>query len=165
MRYYLKERAWTLRESFVVRDDAGNAVLEVRGKFFHIGDDLLMYDRYSGQEVARIKQRVISLRPSYDIYRNGQHWAHVHEKLINLFGERFKVEGEQGLIFHINGNIWNWDFSVTDNQGNLMAQINRRLSIFRDSYAIDIAQGIDVPFIVALAIVIEMVAQSKAEDR
>ena len=165
MRYHLKERAWTLRETFVIRDDAGNAVLEVRGKFFHIGDDLLMYDLSSGQEIARIKQRVISLRPSYDIYRNGQHWAHVHEKLINLFGERFKVEGEHGLTFHIDGNIWNWDFNVVDNQGNLMARISRRLSLFRDSYAIDVAQGVDVPFVVALAIVIEMVKEHHEEHR
>jgi len=29
MRYHIRERAWSLTEAFVVRDDAGNAVLEV----------------------------------------------------------------------------------------------------------------------------------------
>src|SRR6266849_10079308 len=69
MRFHIRERAWTLTEAFVVRDDAGNAVFEVRGKFFHIGDDLVIFDRYSGQELARIKQRVLSLMPHYEIYR------------------------------------------------------------------------------------------------
>ena len=58
MRYHLRERAWHLTEDFLVRDDAGQVVFEIRGKFFHIGDDLLMFDRYTRQEVVRIKQRV-----------------------------------------------------------------------------------------------------------
>jgi uncharacterized protein YxjI len=31
--------------------------------------------------------------------------------------------------------------------------------LFRDSYAINVAQGVDAPFIIALAIVIEMVKE------
>src|SRR5713101_6832977 len=72
MRYHIRERAWSLTEAFVVRDDAGNAVFEVRGKFFHIGDNLVMYDRYTGQELVQIRQRVLSLLPHYEIYRTGQ---------------------------------------------------------------------------------------------
>jgi uncharacterized protein YxjI len=158
MRFHLRERAWSLTEAFVIRDDAGQAVFEVRGKFFHIGDDLVMFDRYSGQEVAQIKQRVLSLMPNYEIYRNGQPWANVHEQ-IALLGERFKIEGGNGMVFHINGDIWRWNFTVSDNYGNQMAHISRQISIFRDSYAVDIAQGVDVPFVLALAIVIEMVKE------
>src|SRR6266480_982506 len=124
----------------------------------HIGDDLVMYDRYSGQELVHIKQRVLSLLPRYEIYRNGQHWATMHEQF-RLFGERFKVEGSNGMVFHVNGDIWRWNFSVTDNYGNLMAQIGRQFSLFRDSYAVDVAPGVDAPFVIALAIVIEMVKE------
>ena len=159
VRFHLKERAWTLTEDFIIRDDGGNAVLEVRGAFFHIGDDLRMYDRYSGQEVARIRQQLISITPSYAIYRSGQHWAEVHEQLIQLFGERFKVTGENGMVFHIDGDLWNWNFAITDNNGNLMARVGREFSLFRDSYAVDVAQGVDVPFVVSLALVLEMVKE------
>lgn len=166
MRYHIRERAWSLTEAFVVRDDAGNAVLEVRGKFFHIGDDLLMYDRQTHQQVARIKQHLLSLLPAYDIYRGNQHWARVHEQF-RFFGERFKVEGEGGMQFHIDGDIWRWNFTVSDDNGNLLAQIGRHFSLFRDSYGIDIAPGVDVPFVIALAIVIEMVKEhhERKEDR
>lgn len=162
MRFHIRERAWSLTEAFVVRDDAGNAVLEVRGKFFHIGDDLLMYDTRTHQQVARIKQHLLSLLPAYDIYRDGQHWARVHEQF-RLFGERFKVQGDDGMRFHIDGDIWRWNFTVSDDNGNLMAQIGRQFSLFRDSYGIDVAPGVDVPFIIALAIVIEMVKEHHEE--
>ncbi|HLZ57509.1 MAG TPA: LURP-one-related family protein, partial [Ktedonosporobacter sp.] len=153
---------WSLTEAFVIRDDRGDAVFEVRGKFFHIGDNLVMFDRRSHREVAQIKQRVISLLPSYDIYRDGQHWARVHEQF-RLFGERFKVSGENGMVFHIDGDIWRWNFAVRDNNGNLLAEISRRFSVFRDSYAVDVAAGVDAPFVLALAIVIEMVKEHHEE--
>ena len=158
MRYHMRERAWSLTEAFVIRDDAGNPVFEVRGKFFHIGDDLVMFDRYTGQELVHIKQRILSLLPRYEIYRDGQLWADVHEQF-RFFGERFKVEGANGIIFHVDGDIWRWNFTVSDDQGNLLAQIGRQFSIFRDSYAVDVAPNVDAPFILALAIVIEMVKE------
>ncbi len=156
MRYHMRERAWSLTEAFVVRDDGGNPVLEIRGKFFHIGDDLSMTDRYSGQEVAHVKQRLLSLLPRYQIYRNGQLWADVHEQF-RLFGKRFKVEGSNGMVFHIDGDVWNWNYNISDEYGNLMGYVGQQLSLFRDSYVIDVAPGVDAPFVIALAVVLEMI--------
>ena len=166
MRYHLRERAWSIREAFLVRDDNRNPVFEVRGKFFHIGDDLLMYDVRTGQQLVRIQQTVLSLLPRYQIYRNGQHWADIHEQF-RLFGERFKVQGEQGIVFHIDGDIWKWNFRISDGNNNVLGYVNRQLSIFRDSYTVDVDPGVDAPFIISLAIVIEMVKEhhEKREER
>src|ERR1700737_167470 len=101
MRYHLRERAWHLTEDFLVKNDAGHAVFEIRGKFFHIGDDLVMIDRYTHQEIVHIKQSILSLLPHYEIYHQGQRWASVHEQLHLFGGERFKVEGGNGMFFHI----------------------------------------------------------------
>ena len=163
MRFYLRERAWTLRDQFLVRDQDGQAVFKVVGKFFHIGDNLSVIDLASNAEVAHVKQRLIALTPHYEIYRDGQHWASLHEKMLHFLGERFVIKLENGQTCHINGNIWNWDFAVSDDQGNLLADIGRRISIFRDSYGIDVAQGVNVPFIIALAICIEMIREHQRE--
>jgi len=163
MRYHLRERAWSLTDAFLVRDDGGTPVFEVRGKFFHIGDNLVMFDRESGQELVQIKQRLISLRPHYDIYRDGQHWGSVHQQL-GLLGERFKVKGDNGMTFHIQGDIWHWHFNITDDQDNLLGQVSRQFSVFRDSYAVDVVPGADAPFVIALAIVIEMVKEKHEHD-
>ena len=166
MRYHLRERAWSIREAFLVRDDNRNPLFEIRGKFFHIGDDLIMYDVHTGQQLVRIQQSVLSLLPRYQIYRNGQHWADVHEQF-RLFGERFKVQGEQGIVFHIDGDIWKWSFRISDANNNVLGYVSRQLSIFRDSYTVDVDPGVDAPFIISLAIVIEMVKEhhEKREER
>jgi uncharacterized protein YxjI len=40
-----------------------------------------------------------------------------------------------------------------------MGQVSRQFSIFRDSYAVDVAPGVDASFVIALAVVIEMVKE------
>jgi uncharacterized protein YxjI len=163
MKFHIKERAWTLREEFLVRDQGGQPVFKVKGKFFHIGDNLLVIDLGSREEVAHIKQKVIALTPHYEIYKDGAHWASLHEKLLHLFGERFKISLENGETYHIQGNIWNWDFTVSNERGDLLAQISKRISLFEDSYAVDIAQDVDVPLMISLAIAIEMIRHHHAE--
>lgn len=163
MKFHIKERAWTLREEFIVRDQGGQPVFKVKGKFFHIGDNLLVIDLDARAEVAHIKQKVIALTPHYEIYKNGAHWASLHEKLLHLFGERFKIKLENGETYHIQGNIWNWDFTVSNDQGDLLAQISKKISLFEDSYGVDIAQNVDVPLIIALAIAIEMIRHHHSE--
>ena len=163
MKFHIKERAWTLREEFIVRDQGGHPVFKVKGKFFHIGDNLLVIDLASREEVAHIKQKVIALTPHYEIYKDGAHWASLHEKLLHLFGERFKIKLENGEVYHIQGNIFNWDFTVSNNQGDLLAQIGKKISLFEDSYGVDIAQNVDVPLIISLAIAIEMIRHHHSE--
>lgn len=165
MKFHIKERAWTIREEFIVRDQGGQPVFKVKGKFFHIGDNLRILDVESHDEVAHIKQKVLALTPHYEIYQNGAHWASLHEKLLHLFGERFKIKLETGEMYHIEGNIWNWDFTVSNERGDLLAQIGKRISLFDDSYGVDIAQGVDVPLMIALAISIEMIRHHEAEKR
>lgn len=166
MKFHIKERAWTLREEFIVRDEGGTPVFKVKGKFFHIGDNLVIHELSSSEEVAHIKQKMLALTPHYEIYHQGAHWASLHEKLFHFFGERFQIKLEGGSTLHIDGNIWNWDFTVSNERGDLLAQIGKRFSLFRDSYAVDIAQNVNVPLMIALAIVIEMVRshQSEKED-
>jgi uncharacterized protein YxjI len=163
MKFHIKERAWSLREEFIVRDQGGQPVFKIRGKFFHVGDNLQLIDLSTHEEVAHIKQKLLAVTPHYEIYRNGAHWAGLHEKVLHLFGERFKIKLENGEIYHINGNIWNWDFSVSNERGDLLAQISKRISLFRDSYGVDIAQGVDVPLMISLAICIEMIREHQAE--
>ena len=36
------------------------------------------------------------------------------------------------MTYHVNGDIWRWNFTVSDDNGNLLAQIGRQFSIFRE---------------------------------
>src|SRR6266568_11911 len=167
MKFHIKEKAWSFREKLIVRDEQGNPIYEIKGKFFHIGDNLVIHNLSTHEESAHIKQHVMHVTPHYEIYHQGAKWASLHEKLLHMFGERFKIKLENGEELHISGNIFNWDFTVSDSQSNLLAQIGKEISLIRDCYAVDIAKDIDVPLMIALAVVIEMVRehQSEKEDK
>lgn len=145
-----------------MRDQGGDPAFKIKSRFFHIGDSLYIRDQASHAKVARVKQRLFHFTPHYNIYREGTRWASLHEKLLHFHGERFKIKLKNGSVYHIEGNIWNWDFTVTNERGDLIAEIGQRVSLIRDYYGVDIAQGVDVPFIIALAITIEKIREHQS---
>jgi uncharacterized protein YxjI len=58
--YSIKQKIFTMKDSFKINDQYGKPVYEVVGKFFSWGDDLSVKD-LNGVEVARIKQKRKSL--------------------------------------------------------------------------------------------------------
>lgn len=161
MRFHVKERAWSFTGDFDVRDDAGRSVFQVRGKFLSLGDDLTLFDSASGRKLIHIKQRVFSLLPKYHLYGGNEELQGTVTQRFGLFGERFKVKGSNGTVFNVKGNVWNWNFSVSDESGNQLGQVSRQLSLFRDSYAVEVVVGTYAPFIVALAVILERVKEKK----
>jgi uncharacterized protein YxjI len=164
MRFHIKERAWSLPEAFVVCDDVGSAVFEIRGTFVNIDDDLILVDHSTGQELARahIRQHALLLTLHYEIYRNGQLWASMLDRF-RLFHEDFKIETSHGSTLHVKGDTWRWNFSITDETGQPLAHIGRQYSVFPDSYAREVAQHVDAIAIVALVIVIDMVREREVQ--
>ena len=163
-RFHIKERAWSLPEPFIVSDDAGSAVFEVRGAFSTIDDDLVLIDPAAGQEVARahIREHPLLLTLHYEIYRGGRLWASMLDRF-RPFHEDFKIEAGDGSALHVMGDIRNWNFSLTDEAGLPLAHIGRQNSLFPGCYAIQVEQDRDVIAIVALVIVIDMVREQKAQ--
>jgi uncharacterized protein YxjI len=164
MRYHIKERAWSLPEVFIVRDDEGSAVFEIRGAFVNIDDDLVLIDSSTSQELARvhIRQNMPSLTLHYEIHRNGQLWAHLHDRF-RLFHEDFKIKTGTGSALRVKGETLHWNFSIIDETGHPLALIGHQNSMFPDCYAIEVVQDVDAVVMVALVIVIDMVRERKEQ--
>ncbi len=160
MRFHIKERGWSLPQPFVVSDDAGSVVFEIRGTFANIDDDLVLIDCAMRRELARarIRQNPLLLTLHYEIYCNGKLWASMLDQ-VRLFHEDFKIETGDGSALHVTGDALRWNFSVTDKAGRPLAHIGRQNSILPDCYAIEVAQDVDVIPIVALVVVIDMVRE------
>jgi uncharacterized protein YxjI len=164
MRYHIKERAWSLPEDFIVRDDEGSAVFEIRGAFVNIDDDLVLIDCSTSQELARahIRQNMPSLTLHYEIHRNDQLWANLHDRF-RLFHEDFKIDTGDGSVMRVKGDTVRWNFSIIDETGHPLAHIGHQNSILPDSYAIEVVQDVDAVAMVALVIVIDMVRERKEQ--
>jgi uncharacterized protein YxjI len=163
MRYVMKEKILTLTDSFTIRDSDGNEVYRVKGKLLSIGDKLSFRDM-AGEELALIRQEIITLTPSYRIYRGGELQADVSKKLLTMFRDKFKVDMKDGSPdLEIVGNILDHEYSLRRG-GREVAHVSKKWISIGDSYGVQVDEGEDDVLILACAVIIDLISH-EPEDR
>jgi len=163
MRFIIKERIFSLRESFYIRDEHGQDLLEVTGRLLSIRDKLVLHDR-QGNEAATITKQLIALRPTYTIARPGLPDAKVKKDFINILREGFTIDIEGDLPdLRIQGNIFEHNYTIARDD-TVVAEISKKWISLRDSYVIDVADSEDAVLLLAAAIVVDRIAHEKEDD-
>jgi uncharacterized protein YxjI len=163
MRYVLKEKVLTLTDSFTIRDSNGSEVYRVKGKLLSIGDKLSLHDM-AGEELALIRQEIITLTPSYRIYRGGELQADVSKKLLTVFRDKFKVDMKDGSPdLEIVGNILDYEYSFR-REGREVAHVSKKWISIGDSYGVQVDEGEDDVLILACAVIVDLI-NHEPEDR
>jgi LURP-one-related len=97
MIYVMKQTLCSWGDDFGIKDETGQDRFLVDSKAFSLGDQLSFQDS-SGTELAYISQRLLNWGPTYEISRNRQLLATVHNELFTLFHCTFTIEGEERTI-------------------------------------------------------------------
>lgn len=162
MRYKMRQRIFSLTDSYEIEDESGNLAFTVRGRFFSIGDKLTLAGP-DGRELALIDQRLLSFGPSYDIYRDGELIANVHKHLFTLFKCRFTVDVPGPDDLEASGDLLDHEY-VFERDGRAVASVSKTWFSFSDSYGIEVAEGVDPALIVASAIVIDLACHGDRDE-
>ncbi len=163
MRYVMKENILTLTDSFTIRDSDGNKVYRVKGKLLSIGDKLIFRDM-DGEKLALIRQEIITLTPSYRIYRGRKLQADVSKRLFTMFRDKFKVDMKDGSPdLEIVGNILDHEYSFR-RKGREVAHVSKKWISISDSYGVQVDEGEDNVLILACAVVVDLISH-EPEDR
>jgi uncharacterized protein YxjI len=163
MRYVLRERLLSWGDDFHVRDENGKEVFFVDGKAFSIGDQLSFQDT-AGHELAFIRQKVLALSRTYEIYRAGSLAAVVKKKLFGLVHHRFSVDVPGPDDLEATGNFT--DHEYTFRRGDtVVATVSKRWFAFADTYGIEVEPGQDDVLILAAAVVIDQACHPDEERR
>jgi uncharacterized protein YxjI len=136
-------------ENFGYQDEYIAYVVEGQlawGHKFHIADR-------NGNLVGRLEQRIFTFLPKFDIYVGNQMIGTV-EKEFTLFRPSFYLDFRG---WRVDGNFFEWDYSITDGTGNTVARIEKQLFRFTDTYLIDIADDRDA--LIALMVVLAIDAE------
>jgi uncharacterized protein YxjI len=164
VRYILKERIFSLRESYYIRNEQGDNLLEVTGRLIGLRDKLTLRD-LGGNEVATVTKHLIALRPTYTIARPSQPDATVKKDFINILREGFSVDMAGGLPdLRIQGDIFEHDYSIA-RQGVTVAQVAKKWISLRDSYMVDVADGEDPVLLLACAIVVDRITHEEEDEK
>ncbi|MGH7688165.1 MAG: LURP-one-related/scramblase family protein [Gemmatimonadaceae bacterium] len=154
MRYLMKQKLFSFGDDFTIKDEAGVDHYFVDGKAFSIGAKLSFQDM-SGAELAFIKQRVLKLKPTYEIHRNGQVAAIVTKDLFTLFNCRFHVDVPGPDDLEASGNFTDHEYAFTRGDRQVAA-VSKQWFTLRDTYGVNIADGEDEVLVLASTVVIDM---------
>ncbi len=163
MRYVMKQKLFCWGDDFRIRNDADQDVFFVDGKAFSFGNKLSFQD-LQGNELAFIRQKVLSWGPTYEIYRQGQLAAVVKKELFTLFRCRFVVDVPGPDDLEAQGTFTDMEYSFTRG-GRQVAEVSKRWFAWSDTYGVDIADGEDDVLILASTVVIDMVCHGDNKRR
>lgn len=158
MRYQMIQRLWTLGDRFTIKDAEGMDRFAVIGRVFSIGDKL-SFQGMNGNELVYISQRVLTFRPTYEIYRDGQLFAEV-VKEITFFRDKYTVDVPGPNDYQVSGDFWDYEYAFIRG-GEEVAHVSKAFFSWRDSYGVDIADGEDDIAILATVVVIDLVHQDR----
>lgn len=153
MQYIVKQKIFSLGDSFAIKDIAGNDIFIVRSQILSIGHKLKIFD-VLGNELCYIEQKLFRFMPEYNIYIGGQPVINVKKKFM-LFKNNFVITTYNMDQYEIDGDFWGHEFALIKN-GMIAARISKQFFSFSDTYGVDIDDEEDQVVNLALAIVIDM---------
>lgn len=155
MRYVMRQKILSWGDDFTIKSADGGAAYRVDGKVLSFGDKLRILDAGTGDEVARIDQRMLTIGQKYDISVRGQLVATVKKKRFTLIRERFIVDVPGPDDLEATGSFLDHEYTF-ERAGRTVASVSKRYFSFVDTYGIDVAEGEDDVLILAAAVVIDL---------
>lgn len=165
--FFLREKYWDWG-SGPIYDRAGQEIGHMRRRVLSVRK-LIEFKEVDNQTIAAvINQKLIAIRPTYDIKDPGDTLrGRVKKKLTSIFRPFLWLEDPQGRkILKAQGNFMGFNFTIENAQGNLVAEIEKAdkwrdiflggMFDFRDSYGIHIHDPhVDRLLIVGLTVAID----------
>lgn len=156
MKLYIRQKVFSWRDKFTVKDWLGRDVYEVKGQLLSIGKKLFISDK-DGNEVASVKQQVVALRPKYHIYVGGREVGEI-VKEITLMRPKYKVKG---LGWEVTGSFLEHDYSVREGRKEVIG-IHKQWMSWGDCYELDIDDKQDA--LLALAVVLAIDCATEGDN-
>jgi uncharacterized protein YxjI len=163
-RYVMKQDLISFGDDFTIKNEDGDELYSVDGKAFTLLREKLAFKDRAGTELAFIRERLISLTPSYEILRNGEVAAVVKKDLINILRVGFTVDVPGPDDLEATGSLL--DHEYTFKRGSReVAIVSKKWFRLTDTYGVEIADGEDPVLILASAVVIDMICHADASKK
>jgi uncharacterized protein YxjI len=154
MIYLMKQKLFSWGDDFTIQDDSGQDRFFVDGKAFSLGNQLSFKDM-AGNELAFIRQKLLTWGPTYEISKGDQLLATVTKELFTLFKCTFTVDVPGPNDLEAQGDFMDHQYVFTRN-GSAVAEVSKQWFTLADTYGVQISQREDDVLILASTVVIDM---------
>lgn len=149
MKLHFKERFFTWFDSYDIYDEQGNVVYTVEGQLAW-GHCLHILDA-SGSHIGTIQEKVLTFLPKFEIYLGEEYLGSI-QKQFTFFAPKFDIDYNG---WQVVGDFMEWDYSVTEPCGALVARIQKELFQWTDTYTIDVVDPKDALMVLMLVLAID----------
>lgn len=148
MKLLFEQRFFSWFDSYDIYDEEGNTVYRVEGKLGW-GHLLHILDA-NGNHIGTVKEVVWTFFPKFKLYMHDQFIGTIYKEF-SFFKPHFHIDYNG---WKVSGEIFEWDYQIIDETGNIIAEINKQLFKLTDTYVIDVKDANDalVCLMVALSI-------------
>jgi uncharacterized protein YxjI len=160
--YVIRERFFSIGDDFDVLDEHGNKLLHIDGKVFSLRNRLVI-ENPSGDEVASVHRHLVALRPTYEIRIGGEKAAEIRKHLFTPFHDKFTIDVPGPDDLEMKGNLLEHEY-VIEQGGTEVAAVSKRWLTIRDTYAVQIAAGIE-PLLIIGAVLALDIAMEREEEK
>lgn len=149
MKLLFKQRFFSWFDSYDIYDEAGEVLYTVKGQLSW-GHCLKIYDA-SGHEVGTVKERVLTWLPKFEMYLGEEYFGCI-SKEFSFFTPKFNIDCNG---WHIDGDWFEWDYSILDSSGDNIASVSKEIWNFTDTYTIDVFDPQDSLCVLMLVLAID----------
>ncbi|MBO0775006.1 MAG: LURP-one-related family protein [Actinobacteria bacterium] len=163
MRYLVRQKMFAIGDDFWVTDEEGNQVFLVDGKAMRLRETLELKDA-SGAVVATVRKKLLAMRDTMEIERDGAVLATVRKAVFSPLRHRSTIDLADGGQLEAVGNIFDLEFEIRAG-GRVLAQVSRAWFRFRDTYGVDVAPGVDAALMIAIAVCLDRIHRDEQQER
>jgi uncharacterized protein YxjI len=151
-RYRMRQHLLSIGDDYWIETEDGRRAFRVDGKALRIRQTFVLEDT-AGNEVAKLRERKLSVRDKMAIERGGRTVATVKKALVGI-RDRYSIEVADGPDLHAKGNLVDHEYEIT-RDGDTIANVSKRWFRIRDTYGVEIAEGEDEALVLAITVCID----------
>lgn len=155
---FIKQQLFSAIDKFTVKNEFDEDRFLVEGDRIVVGGKKLHIKDMLGSEIAMVQQKLLSLRPRFFVFKNGEQVAEIKKKFA-LFGSKYLVEGPG---WEIKGSLMGHDYAAAAG-GEETLRVHKVWRSWGDSYELDIADGTDEILALSTVLAIDLALEAEAE--
>lgn len=154
-RYFIKQKVFSWRDRFTVKDEQERDVYYVEGELFTLGKKLRVFTM-DDEEVVYIEQKLFRFLPEFDLYVGDKQLATI-KKEFRLFRNDYNIYGPD---WQIEGDFLGHDYVIVE-RGKVIADVSKRWFSWGDAYEIDILDETQEDILLGAVVVIDCVLSAQ----
>ena len=149
MKLYIKQKVFSFRDRFTVKDEHNHDKYFAEGVFLSLGKQLHIYDT-NGHPVAFIRQKLFSWMPRFVIEIDGHEVCEIAQRF-QFMRNDYDLHG---VPWQLHGDFIGHEYDLTDGQ-NILMQLSKAWFTWGDSYEMNIQPNTDELLCLCIALAVD----------